>query len=70
MELFQSTPYQQCVQAIVIDEAHCILEWGDDFRKDYANLAMLCATFPTVPVAALTATASKRDVTAIKESLI
>lgn len=42
---------------------------GDDFGKDYANLAMLCATFPTVPVAALTATASKRDVTAIKESL-
>ena len=27
MELFQSQPYQQCVQAIVIDEAHCILEW-------------------------------------------
>ena len=26
-ELFQSTPYQRCVQAIVIDEAHCILEW-------------------------------------------
>lgn len=69
IELFQSTPYQRCVQAIVIDEAHCILEWGDDFRKDYANLAMLCATFPTVPVVALTATASKRDVTAIKESL-
>ena len=42
---------------------------GDDFRKDYANLAMLCATFPTVPVVALTATANKRDVTAIKESL-
>ena len=42
---------------------------GDDFRKDYANLAMLCATFPTVPVVALTATASKRDLKAIKESL-
>lgn len=69
IELFQSTPYQRGVQAIVIDEAHCILEWGDDFRKDYANLAMLCATFPTVPVVALTATASKRDVTEIKVSL-
>lgn len=34
---------------------------GDDFQKDYANLAMLCATFPTVPVVALTATASKKD---------
>jgi len=69
IELFQSTPYQRGVQAIVIHEAHCILEWGDNFRKDYANLAMLCATFPTVPVVALTATASKRDVTEIKVSL-
>lgn len=42
---------------------------GDDFRKDYANLAMLCATFPTVPVVALTATASKKDICAISQSL-
>ena len=42
---------------------------GDDFRKDSANLAMLCATFLTLPVVALTATASKRDLKAIKESL-
>ena len=27
IELFQSAPYQRCVQAIVVDEAHCILEW-------------------------------------------
>ena len=45
------------------------LHRGDDFRKDYSNLAMLCATFPSVPVVALTATASKKDVSAIKESL-
>ncbi len=42
---------------------------GFDFRKDYSNLAMLCATFPTSPVVALTATASKADIVAIKESL-
>ena len=42
---------------------------GDDFRKDYSQLAMLCATFPQVPVVALTATASKADVKAIKDSL-
>lgn len=40
---------------------------GDAFGKDYANLAMLCATFPTVLVVALTAMASERDVRAIKE---
>lgn len=42
---------------------------GDDFRKDYFQLAVLCATFPQVPVVALTATASKADVKAIKDSL-
>ena len=41
----------------------------DDFRKDHSRLAMLCATFPSVLVVALTATASKKDVSAIKESL-
>lgn len=46
-----------------------ILFRGDDFRKDYSRLAMLCATFPSVPVVALTATASNKDVVAIKESL-
>ncbi|CAB4015264.1 ATP-dependent DNA helicase Q1 [Paramuricea clavata] len=69
MELLQSKPYQESVQSIIVDEAHCILEWGLDLRKDYSNLAMLCATFPTVPVVALTATASKADVILIKESL-
>ena len=42
---------------------------GDDFRTDYANLAMLCATFPKVPVVALTATASRQDIEVIKQSL-
>lgn len=42
---------------------------GDDFRMDYSRLAMLCATFPSVPVVALTATASKNEVVAIKQSL-
>ncbi|KAK2556181.1 putative ATP-dependent DNA helicase RecS, partial [Acropora cervicornis] len=74
MEAFQSKLYQSSVQVIVIDEAHCILEWfykseGDDFREDYSRLPILCSTFPSVPVIALTATASKADVIAIKESL-
>ncbi|XP_068692465.1 ATP-dependent DNA helicase Q1-like [Montipora foliosa] len=69
LELLRSSPYQRSVQAIVIDEAHCILEWGDDFRKDYSHLGMLCAIFPNVPVVALTATASKTDISTIKKSL-
>ena len=45
---------------IAIDEAHCISEWGHDFRPDYRNLQTLRDDFTTVPVIALTATATER----------
>ena len=43
---------------IAVDEAHCISEWGHEFRPDYRNLRQLRAEFPRVPVIALTATAT------------
>src|SRR5688572_10563622 len=41
------------VSLIAIDEAHCISEWGHDFRPDYRNLHALQEAFPSVPVLAL-----------------
>lgn len=58
-ELFCSEVYQAKTVFIVIDEAHCILEWGVDFRPDFKKLFQLRALFPNCTMLALSATVTK-----------
>lgn len=47
------------INLIAVDEAHCVSQWGYDFRPDYLKIATLRAIFPSVPIAALTASATE-----------
>jgi len=60
LQSFRDFLAQLTVSLIAIDEAHCISEWGHDFRPEYRNLKQLRAIFPKTPVMALTATATQK----------
>ena len=57
-ELVQNTIKRMNVNCIAVDEAHCISEWGNDFRPAYKNIRILRELQPLSPIIALTATAT------------
>ena len=58
LEAFKQMLSRVNISMAVIDEAHCISEWGHDFRPDYLSLSSLVTLFPELPIAAFTATAT------------
>jgi len=60
LEEFREFFKQLKISLIAIDEAHCISEWGHDFRPDYRQLKTLRHDFPKIPIIALTATATRQ----------
>ncbi len=69
-EMFQTRLREMQVNLIAVDEAHCISQWGYDFRPAYLEIAQLRESLPGIPILALTATATPKVVEDIQEKLL
>ncbi len=66
---FQQYLVQMPLSMLAVDEAHCISQWGYDFRPSYLKIRIIRKLFPEVPVLAVTATATQQVVVDIQEKL-
>ncbi|MDR2389438.1 MAG: RecQ family ATP-dependent DNA helicase [Tannerellaceae bacterium] len=69
-ELFRAKLQAMHVSFLVVDESHCISQWGYDFRPAYLSIATIREQLPDVPVLALTATATSEAIDDIQEKLL
>ncbi|NEW80870.1 MAG: RecQ family ATP-dependent DNA helicase [Mariniphaga sp.] len=69
-EHFREFLVRMKLNLITVDEAHCISQWGYDFRPSYLKISELRELFPQTPILALTATATKKVVDDIQEKLL
>ncbi|MFO8087834.1 MAG: ATP-dependent DNA helicase RecQ [Bacteroidales bacterium] len=69
-EMFQARLSRMSVNLLAVDEAHCISQWGYDFRPPYLKIADIRKLIPDVPVLALTATATPGVVKDIQQKLL
>jgi len=69
-EIFKARVPDMNVNLIAVDEAHCISQWGYDFRPAYLKIANLRQLLPNIPVLALTATATSKVVDDIQDKLM
>jgi RecQ family ATP-dependent DNA helicase len=68
-EKFLKLISQQVIRRIIVDEAHCLAQWGEDFRPDYFKIREFAEKQKKPPISAYTATASAETIEAISQSL-